>query len=87
VDGQRPRHATRAPANFPLKSTGVLVECDESIRAIILKIDAVNHDFIIEDLDDHNLVVKETKLPELKRQLEEVGFYVVDADNTLQAEN
>ncbi|KAI9855361.1 MAG: TFIIH complex subunit tfb5 [Trichoglossum hirsutum] len=56
---------------MPKAVKGVLVECDESIRAIILKIDAVNHDFIIEDLDDHTLVVKETKLPELKRRLEE----------------
>ncbi|KAH0563369.1 hypothetical protein GP486_002059 [Trichoglossum hirsutum] len=56
---------------MPKAVKGVLVECDESIRAIILKIDAVNHDFIIEDLDDRTLVVKETKLPELKRRLEE----------------
>jgi TFIIH basal transcription factor complex TTD-A subunit len=64
--------ALRLPRLTPI--TGVLVECDESIRAIILKIDAVNHDFIIEDLDDRTLVVKETKLPELKRRLEEVGL-------------
>ncbi|KAI9784320.1 MAG: TFIIH complex subunit tfb5 [Geoglossum umbratile] len=56
---------------MPKAVKGVLVECDESIRAIILKIDAANHDFIIEDLDDHTLVVKETKLLELKRRLEE----------------
>ncbi|KAI9810206.1 MAG: TFIIH complex subunit tfb5 [Phylliscum demangeonii] len=49
---------------------GVLVECDPSIKAIILKIDSARHDFIVEDLDDQTLVVKESKLRELKTRLE-----------------
>ncbi|KAI9848410.1 MAG: TFIIH complex subunit tfb5 [Sclerophora amabilis] len=56
---------------MPKASKGVLVECDPSIKAIILKIDSTYHDFIIEDLDDQTLVVKESKLKELKQKLED----------------
>ena len=51
---------------------GVLVECDPSIKAIILKIDQESHDYIIEDLDDETLVIKESMLPRLKARLDEV---------------
>ena len=50
----------------------MLVECDPSIKAIILKIDASHHDYIIEDLDDQALVIKESKLKELKQRLDHV---------------
>lgn len=59
---------------YILSSLGVLVECDPSIKAIILKIDAAHHDFIVEDLDDQTLVVKETKLKELKQKLDSVSL-------------
>ena len=49
------------------------MECDPSIKAIILKIDSANHDFVVEDLDDQTLVIKESKLKELKRRLDAVG--------------
>jgi TFIIH basal transcription factor complex TTD-A subunit len=48
------------------------VDCDPSIKAIILKIDAALHDFIIEDLDEQTLVVKESKLKELQQRLDAV---------------
>lgn len=51
---------------------GVLVECDPSIKAIILKIDQDKHDYIVEDLDDQTLVIKESQLQKLKLRLEEV---------------
>ncbi|KAF4534719.1 Nucleotide excision repair TFIIH subunit TTDA [Lasiodiplodia theobromae] len=51
---------------------GILVQCDESIKTIIVKIDSELNDFIIEDLDDETLVIKAEKLPELKRRLNEV---------------
>jgi TFIIH basal transcription factor complex TTD-A subunit len=51
---------------------GVLVECDPSIKAIILKIDQDKHDYIVEDLDDQTLVIKESQLNRLKARLEEV---------------
>ncbi|KAI9813667.1 MAG: TFIIH complex subunit tfb5 [Pycnora praestabilis] len=56
---------------MPSGVKGVLVECDPSIKAIVLKIDSIHHDFIVEDLDDQTLVIKESKLPELKLRLEE----------------
>ncbi|MCJ1282770.1 TFIIH complex subunit tfb5 [Xylographa opegraphella] len=56
---------------MPKAIKGVLVECDPSIKAIILKIDQDKHDYIIEDLDDQTLVVKENQLSSLKARLEE----------------
>jgi len=56
---------------------GVLVECDASIKAIIVKIDSARHDYIIEELDDGTLVIKENMLKQLKLQLDEVGFLVM----------
>lgn len=50
----------------------MLIECDASIKAIIMKIDAQRHDIIMEDLDDETCVVKADKLDELKRRLKEV---------------
>ncbi|KAF2404047.1 RNA polymerase II transcription factor B subunit 5 [Trichodelitschia bisporula] len=57
---------------MPPKATrGVLVQCDESIMAIIRKIDEGRNEFIIEDLDSGTCLVKEGKLAELKRRLKE----------------
>ncbi len=50
----------------------MLVECDPSIKAIIVKIDSDDHAFIVEELDDQTLVIKENMLPMLKRKLDEV---------------
>ncbi|CAD6500950.1 BgTH12-06651 [Blumeria graminis f. sp. triticale] len=52
--------------------TGVLVECDPSIKAIIVKIDSSSHAYIVEELDDQTLVIKENMLGQLKRQLDEI---------------
>lgn len=58
---------------MPRAVKGVLVECDPSIKAIILKIDEDHHHtFIVEDLDEDHLVVKEAKLAELKDRLEKI---------------
>ncbi|KAI5302329.1 atp2, beta subunit of the F1 sector of mitochondrial F1F0 ATP synthase [Ascosphaera pollenicola] len=55
---------------MPRAMKGVLVECDPSVKAIILKHDAERHDYIMEDLGDERfLVVKENKLQELKVKL------------------
>lgn len=51
---------------------GVLIECDPSIKSIIVNIDSENHDFIIEDLDEERVVVKENMVPLLKQKLEDV---------------
>jgi TFIIH basal transcription factor complex TTD-A subunit len=53
------------------------VECDPSIKSIIVKIDSEDHAFIVEDLDDQTLVIKENMLSILKMRLDEVGtFYL-----------
>ncbi|OJI87779.1 hypothetical protein ASPTUDRAFT_137030, partial [Aspergillus tubingensis CBS 134.48] len=49
---------------------GVLIECDPSVKAIILKYDEERHDYIVEDLDDdRHLVIKESQLQNLKARL------------------
>ncbi|KAL8948664.1 MAG: hypothetical protein Q9183_007666, partial [Haloplaca sp. 2 TL-2023] len=55
----------------------VLIECDPSIKAIILKIDSESHEYIVEDLDDYALVIKESQLSRLKEKLEEVRMVVL----------
>lgn len=52
--------------------TGVLVECDPSIKSIIVNIDTKSgHEYIIDDLDDEHVVIKETMLQKLKQMLED----------------
>jgi TFIIH basal transcription factor complex TTD-A subunit len=53
---------------------GVLIECDPSIKSIIVNIDSDRHEFIIEDLDEERVVVKENMVAALKQKLEEVRF-------------
>jgi len=48
------------------------VECDASIKSIIVNIDSENHDYIIEDLDETHLVIKENMMESLKSKLEDV---------------
>jgi TFIIH basal transcription factor complex TTD-A subunit len=48
------------------------VECDPSIKSIIVKIDSEKNDFIVEELDDQTLVIKEGMLQLLKMRLDEV---------------
>ena len=52
---------------------GVLVQCDPSIKSIIVKIDSEDHAFIVEELDDQTLVVKENMMSTLKMRLDEVS--------------
>lgn len=56
-------------------TTGVLIECDPSIKSIIVSIDSANHDYIIEDLDDERVVVKENMVSMLKAKLEDVRIF------------
>jgi TFIIH basal transcription factor complex TTD-A subunit len=57
------------------RNPGVLVECDPSIKSIIVKIDSEEHAFIVEDLDDQTLVIKENMLSILKMRLDEVRAF------------
>jgi TFIIH basal transcription factor complex TTD-A subunit len=52
---------------------GVLVECDPSIKAIIVKINKDDNEYIVEDLDDQHLVIKESMVNQLKAALDKVG--------------
>jgi len=52
---------------------GVMVKCDASIKAMLIDIDNKNNnDFIIEDLDEEHLLVKEGKIMALKNRLAQV---------------
>ncbi|TQN71779.1 General transcription and DNA repair factor IIH subunit TFB5 [Colletotrichum shisoi] len=64
---------------MPRAIRGVLIECDPSIKSIIVNIDSNNHDYIIEDLDDQHVVVKENMVAALKKHLEEVGSPIPDS--------
>lgn len=66
------------PKNFTcpctnLSQLGVLVQCDESIKAIIEKLDKDHgHVYILESLDDTTLLCAAGKILELKAKLKEV---------------
>ncbi|KAM0808596.1 putative RNA polymerase 2 general transcription and DNA repair factor tfiih component [Seiridium cardinale] len=50
---------------------GVLIECDPSIKSIIMNIDSEYNEYILHDLDDTHLVIQENKVQDLKRRLDE----------------
>lgn len=54
---------------MPSAIKGMLVRCDPSIKALILKIDSSRHDIIIEELDDTHLLVDLTKVQAVKDEL------------------
>ena len=58
-----------------LMCTGTLVRCDASIKAMLVDIDSKNNnEYIIEELDEEHILVKETKINELKARLNSVGI-------------
>lgn len=58
---------------------GTLVKCDASIKAMLMDIDSKNgNEFIIEDLDEEHVLVKETKIATLKAKLQQVRTDVSD---------
>lgn len=62
----------------------MLIECDPSIKAIIVKINSdENNVYIIEDLDDGHLVVKENMVSTLKAKLDDVSFNLLGNDDRL----
>ncbi len=52
---------------------GVLVECDPSIKSIIINLDSESNAYIIEDLDETHLLIKENTLAEMKARLDDVS--------------
>ncbi|KAK9463943.1 TFIIH subunit TTDA/Tfb5 [Lipomyces oligophaga] len=55
---------------MPRAVKGVLVQCDPSIKSLILNFDSKSHNIIIADLDDEHLVIDERKVDSVKQQLE-----------------
>jgi TFIIH basal transcription factor complex TTD-A subunit len=52
---------------------GVLVHCDASIKAIIMKINSEDGNiYIIEDIDDEHILIQESKHAQLKQRLNAV---------------
>ncbi|CZR52963.1 related to RNA polymerase II transcription factor B subunit 5 [Phialocephala subalpina] len=57
---------------MPRAIRGVLIECDPSIKSIIVAIDnESDHAYVVEELDDQTLVVKENMLTSLKMKLDD----------------
>ncbi|AET40275.1 TFIIH complex subunit TFB5 Ecym_5535 [Eremothecium cymbalariae DBVPG len=54
---------------MPRARKGALVQCDPSIKALILQIDSGNHDIIWEELDDTHLLVDPEKVAYVKEKL------------------
>ena len=53
---------------------GTLVECDASIKAIIMNLNGQNRNkYVIQELDDEHVLVSNDALAELKARLEEVN--------------
>jgi TFIIH basal transcription factor complex TTD-A subunit len=58
-----------------LTMAGTLVKCDASIKAMLVDIDSKNNnEYIIEELDEEHILVKETRINELKARLNQVRF-------------
>lgn len=58
-----------------LTFSGTLVKCDASIKAMLVDIDSKNNnEYIIEELDEEHILVKETKVNELKSRLNQVSI-------------
>lgn len=54
---------------MPSAIKGVMVQCDPSIKALILKIDSERHDIVIEELDETRLVIDQNKVQAVKNEL------------------
>lgn len=54
---------------MPTASKGVLVQCDPSIRALILQIDSNSRGIVIEELDGTHLMIKQDMVPFVKLEL------------------
>lgn len=48
---------------------GTLIQCDPSIKALIIQIDGQRNDIILEELDDTHLLVEPNKIEFIKQEL------------------
>ncbi|GAV52481.1 hypothetical protein ZYGR_0AG04720 [Zygosaccharomyces rouxii] len=54
---------------MPRARRGALIQCDPSIKALIVQIDADKSDIILEELDDTHLLIDPAKVEFIKREL------------------
>ena len=54
---------------MPRARKGALVQCDPSIKALIVQIDTNKNDIILEELDDTHLLVDPAKVNFIKAEL------------------
>lgn len=54
---------------MPRARRGALIQCDPSIKALIVQIDAQRSDIILEELDDTHLLVDPSKVEFIKQEL------------------
>ncbi|CCE89484.1 TFIIH complex subunit TFB5 TDEL_0A01520 [Torulaspora delbrueckii] len=54
---------------MPRARRGALIQCDPSIKALIIQIDAQRSDIILEELDDTHLLVDPSKVEFIKQEL------------------
>ncbi|ODV93328.1 hypothetical protein PACTADRAFT_5115 [Pachysolen tannophilus NRRL Y-2460] len=54
---------------MPRAIKGTLIQCDPSVKALILSIDHDKHDIVIDDLDETHLLVDQSKINYVKQEL------------------
>lgn len=54
---------------MPMASKGILVQCDPSIRALILQIDSTSRGIVLEELDNTHLMIKQDQVQFIKNEL------------------
>ncbi|KAB5577540.1 RNA polymerase II transcription factor B subunit 5 [Coniochaeta sp. 2T2.1] len=59
---------------MPRAIRGILVECEPAIKSIIVNIDSKTHDYIIEELDETHLLIKENMITQLKAKIDDVSL-------------
>ncbi|GME86789.1 unnamed protein product [Ambrosiozyma monospora] len=57
---------------MPRAVKGSLIQCDPSIKALILKIDSDYRDIVFEELDDTHLLVDPSKISFIKSELNRI---------------
>ncbi|KAK1917702.1 hypothetical protein P3342_000416 [Pyrenophora teres f. teres] len=61
------------PFTMVKATRGILVKCDASIKAMLVDIDSKSgNEYIIEELDEEHILVKETRINELKARLNQM---------------
>lgn len=62
---------------------GALIECDASVKQIILRLNR-EHNFIIEEIDDNTLFIDIKYLKKIEEETERMLNYIVKKDSNNQ---